>query len=144
MTTTRYHPAATSALDRVDSPTTCQCCGREGLKKTVKMTDGVAVVWMGTGCAAKAMGVGVSEYQRGAKAVQKVADDAERSEREAEHRADDAAWQAHLDALVPSLHGDRFRQIQSLGGFRVARASFEAVREATTDRRRSGDASNAH
>lgn len=44
-------------------PTTCACCGREGLQKTVKMTDGETVVWMGVGCAAKAAG-GARRYAR--------------------------------------------------------------------------------
>lgn len=111
------------AFDRVNGgPTTCQHCGREDLLRTVKMTDGAAVMWLGRGCAAKAMGVGLREYDRAAKAVQDEADAAERRAREAAWKAEDARWQAFLDARAPGL--DRFSQIQALGGYAAARAAF--------------------
>lgn len=124
--TLRFRPAATNAFDRTNNPTTCQCCGREDLKKTVKMTDGNAIVWMGTGCAAKAMGVGIKVYTAEARAVQKTADDAEALAREAERKAWDARWQAFLDARAPQLRGDRFLQIEALGGYSKANAEFVA------------------
>ena len=125
-TTIRFRPAATNAFDRLNNPTTCSCCGRENLKKTVKMTDGVAIAWMGTGCAAKAMGVGIKVYTAQAKQVQDAADDAERRARDVERLAQDAKWQAYLDARAPQLRGERFRQIEALGGYAKANAAFVA------------------
>ena len=45
-------------------PTTCGCCGREGLKKTVKVTNGEAVMFMGTGCALKACRMSDKVWQK--------------------------------------------------------------------------------
>jgi ribosomal protein L37AE/L43A len=117
-TTLRLRPAATSAQERANVPTTCQCCGREGLKRTVKMTDGAAVLWLGTGCAAKAMGVGIKEYQKAADAVQSEADKAA----QAAWRAEDARWGEFLTAAAGP--GQRFEQIARLGGGVAARARY--------------------
>lgn len=92
----------------------------------MKLTDGSAVVWFGRGCAAKAMGIGIREYEQQAKEMQKVADDAERCARDAAWKAEDGAWQAFLDARAPGL--DRFRQIESLGGYSAAQGLYKAAR----------------
>lgn len=117
--TTTYRPAGTSALERMNTPTTCGCCGREDLKATVKLagSDG-SIVWMGTGCAAKAMGVGIADFRTQAKAADKVIADAEAAARKAISDAADAAWGAFLDEHAGP--GDRFEQIQRLGGFGAA------------------------
>lgn len=137
--TTRFRPAPMNAFERLSSPTECQRCGRVELRRTVKVTDGDAVLWLGTGCAAKAMGVGLTEYHREAKAVQDAADAAERHARSVADRAQDAAWQAFLDRAAPPwrIESDfggrmagRFEQIKALGGMTAARAMFDAEREA--------------
>ena len=128
---TKLRPAATSAMERANVPTTCGCCGREGLKKTVKMTDGAACYWLGTGCAAKAMGVGIREYTAAANDVQDAADKAERESAELARRAEYAVFQAWLDGVTdPSLKGDRFRQLQAIGGMKVARERYAAATQA--------------
>jgi len=118
---TKWRPLGTSAQERMNNPTTCGCCGREGLKKTVKMGADGAVVWMGTGCAAKAAGVGISEF----KVQLAAADDAVLVAERAAWKAGDDAWQGFLDLSAPGL--DRFDQIQKLGGMKAARAAFQAA-----------------
>jgi hypothetical protein len=127
-TMTRFRPAATSAMERANVPSVCGCCGREELVKTVKVisADGT-IVWMGTGCAAKACGMGVKDFGRGMKRAQDAQDSAEKAAADAAHRAEDARWQAHLDAKCPALRGKRFEQLQALGGYRAARADYPAA-----------------
>lgn len=123
--TLRFWPAATDAFERMNNPATCQHCGREDLLRTVKMTDGVAVMWMGRGCAAKAMGVGLKEYTKAAKVVQDAWDKVERAKQEAAHREADNAWQAFLDGAAGP--GERFHQIERLGGYAAANAMYKAA-----------------
>ncbi len=137
--TARFRPAPMNAFERQSSPTECQHCGRVELRRTVKVTDGNAVLWLGTGCAAKAMGVGLTEYRREAKAVQDAAEAAEQNARDAADRARHAAWVAFLDRAAPPVtiqtdFGPRKasvgEQIKALGGMAAARALFDAEREA--------------
>ncbi len=119
-----FRPAATTALERASMPSTCGCCGREELKRTVKMTDGAAVVWMGVGCAAKGTGVSVREVNATARAAQNEADAAEAQVAEDHRRAEQARWQAHLDARSPECRGNVLAQIKALGGMTQARVGF--------------------
>lgn len=48
-----------------DEVTTCECCGRSGLKKTVVLTDGEREVRYGTECAARALKVSKREVESG-------------------------------------------------------------------------------
>lgn len=88
-------------------------------------------VWFGTGCAARAMGIGDREVraaredqqERERQNVAKLADE--------KRRAEDARWQAFLnqaagtDTDVRDWQGVcRFKQIQKLGGYAAARALF--------------------
>jgi hypothetical protein len=95
-TTIKLRPAATSALERASAHGTCECCGREEVK-LVKMTDGNAVVWIGRGCAAKSMGVGLTEFGREAREVQKAADKAEVAAKIAAHER--RIYAAHIARL---------------------------------------------
>lgn len=119
-----FRPAATSALERASMPSTCECCGREGLKRTVKMVSGDAVLWMGVGCAAKGTGVSVREINAAERAEQKTADDAERKAREIASNLEFARWQAHLNARCPEHRGSILVQIRTLGGMTLAREGF--------------------
>lgn len=105
-------------------PSTCECCGREGLKRTVKMTNGTAVMWMGVGCAAKGTGVSVREINAAEREVQSAADEEDRKTREIASRAAHARWQAHLDARCPEHRGNVFEQIRALGGMAQAREGY--------------------
>lgn len=128
-TTIRFRPAATSAMERANVPSTCQCCGREDLQKTVKVValDGSATLWMGRGCAAKACGMGVKDFGRTMKREQDAQDASDKAAEDASRRAEDARWQAFLDGRCPELRGNRFAQIQALGGAKVARAEYLAA-----------------
>jgi hypothetical protein len=47
-----YRVSNVSSFERMNAPTTCQHCGLENLKTTVKMVDPTGQsLWMGTGCA---------------------------------------------------------------------------------------------
>lgn len=118
-TAPRFRPCAASAFERASVPTVCGCCGREELVRTVKMTDGETVMWMGVGCAAKAMGVPARERGRAAARIQDAAEAIERAERDAKHMAELAAWSAFL--LRAAGPGERFEQIARLGGPAKAR-----------------------
>ena len=119
--------------ENLQSPDVCACCGRDGLKKTVKLInpDG-RVVWFGTGCAARAMGVRPLIARDAARAAEMTASEAARRERAAEEQADDARWQAFLDEVAPGAtvswdgRPNRFEQIERLGGYPAARAAYVA------------------
>jgi len=55
--TNAFRPVATNSFETFSMQTTCDCCGRENLKKTVKISDGKVVMWVGVGCAAKKCGM---------------------------------------------------------------------------------------
>lgn len=124
---TTFRPAATTALERASMPDSCQCCKRQGLKRTVKMTDGSSVMWMGVGCAAKGTGVSVREINAAERDVQRAADDVARAAAFASSHAELARWRAHLDARCPELRGKVFLQIQKLGGYAAAHAGYCAA-----------------
>jgi hypothetical protein len=119
-----YRFAQLSIGESLTSPTVCECCEREDLKRTVKLVspEGRAV-WFGTGCAARAMGIApklVRAAKRDAEATAVAEQDAIVR---AQRASVDAAWQAFLDATAGV--GERFSQIERLGGYKVARALFE-------------------
>jgi hypothetical protein len=124
----RFRVAAISGFERFNVPTTCQCCGREDLLKTVKVAslDDGAVMWMGRGCAAKACGMGIKEFGKALKTTQAAQDTREDQERREANAKEDARWQAFLDARCPEKRGDRFSQIQALGGYTVANTAYKA------------------
>lgn len=55
-----------------NSVTTCDCCGRDGLKVTVALWDAVEAqeVYFGTTCAARALSIGVKEVKHRADAAE--------------------------------------------------------------------------
>lgn len=118
------------------SPDVCDCCGREDLKKTVKLINPEGrVVWFGVGCAARAMGCKPLVVRHGRQDAIDALASAERRERYAIEQAEDDRWQAWLDSVVPALASkdpacrgaNRCRQIDALGGWTAARAGYKAV-----------------
>lgn len=95
----KFRPAATSAMERANVPSVCECCGREDLKKTVKVTNGETTLWMGTGCAAKACGIGIKEFGKALKEEQTRHDSAARAAKIAEWDAFFAAKRARQAAM---------------------------------------------
>ena len=92
-----FRPAATTALERASMPSTCECCGREELKRTVKMISGDTVMWMGVGCAAKGTGVSVREINAALTAAKKEQAAVEKKANEAASWARQAAVHAQRD-----------------------------------------------
>ncbi|MGN6108088.1 MAG: hypothetical protein ACTHU0_23475 [Kofleriaceae bacterium] len=122
-------------LGTTDDVTTCECCGRTNLKRTVAISiDDADPVHFGVTCAAKALSTTAKEVKLGAKRADDAKATAERAARDAAWAAENAAWQAFLDRKVPeyahSYMGgpDRHRQIAALGGYNAAREAF--IREA--------------
>ncbi len=120
--TKSYTPAGMSSLDRVNTPTECGCCGRQGLKTTVKMAapDG-GIVWMGTGCAAKAMGIDGPTFRD----VAREADATIERARQAAANAETDRWFAFLDSQVPGVAV--IEQIAALGGIAAAREAYKTA-----------------
>lgn len=116
-------------LGTTDEHDACDCCGRSNLKVyVVLMFEGACdAVFYGTSCAARALRMPAREV----KASAKNADDAARAERERiareERTVHDAHWQRFLDEHAPGKRGDRFLQIEALGGYGAARDMFVAA-----------------
>ena len=107
----------------------CECCGREELKKTVKLAGPSGTVRYGTGCAARALGLTGQEVTRRATAAQVEADAAAAKARDAEHVAAMGRWTAHLIARTGGLYRydrtpDVLGMITALGGMKAAREGF--------------------
>ena len=120
-----YRYAELGPMERLSSPDTCDCCGREGLKRTIKLISPAGrPVWFGCGCAAKAMGRSLKEVNKARKDAIDAARDAEWKAKQAASWAHDLRWQAFLDKHVPGK--ERIDQIQALGGMPTARAMFRA------------------
>lgn len=129
-TNVRYRIGATSAMERANVPSECSCCGREDLKKTVKLVPlaGGSPVWFGTGCAAKALGMGVPAFRKEAKRLQDEQDARDFAARAAADRRETEAWFAWLTARAGSAvvlyHGQLDVRATALA------AGFEGVIEA--------------
>lgn len=123
-------------LGNTDEVTSCDCCGRTGLKSTVALESEAAdggTVYYGVTCAARALGRTAKEVRSEARDADRAKAAAERAIRDAESRAHDAAWQSFLDELAGTgadvrdgLGVVRFKQIEKLGGFTAARERFAA------------------
>ena len=107
--------ATCTVLGNTDEVTTCDCCGRTDLKGTVALELDGETVYFGVVCAARKVGRDAKQIRREAKSADDAKAEAARRAREAAHAAAYAADQAKLDAAVPHLRGDRFRQIEVLG-----------------------------
>jgi len=69
-------------LGITDEVTTCECCGKSNLKRTVALDNGGGVVYYGTSCAARALGMKGKRYTaRNAEAL--ISDYNDREERRA-------------------------------------------------------------
>ena len=116
----------------------CDCCGRDNLKKTVKLLGPNGVVRYGTGCAAKALGLKSAEVTARATAAQKVADAAKAKAKDEADRAERARWFAFiadrhaavLGAPAPrNYRGDLevIAAVKALGGFAAVDAAYRAA-----------------
>lgn len=121
-------------LGTTDDVTTCDCCGRRGLKSTVVLNFSFkgsdAVVYYGIDCAARALGRSAKEIRKGTRAADDTKAKAEAVARAKAHAAYMAAWTTFLAVCAPGGH-DVFTRIEALGGMKAARAAFEASPYAT-------------
>lgn len=115
-----YRYAELARGEALQSPNVCDCCGREDLKRTIKLINPEGrSMWVGCGCAARLMGVEVKLVRKAKKAAEDRAYEAEQIAKQAANRLTDAAWQAFLDSQVPGQ--ERYDQIRTLGGMAKAR-----------------------
>ena len=112
-------------LGTTDEVTTCECCGKTGLKSTVAIeADGGAPMYFGITCAARALGRKVVEIKAGARAADRAAEEAASAARAKADSEARAPWFAFLAAR--GVGDDVFRRIGSLGGYAIARELFRA------------------
>lgn len=85
-----------------DEVTTCDCCGRPGLKKTIILVDDGCVSYFGSECAARALGRRrKADVEKIAAKAQAVVDQKEATRKfYAEFLADDARLKAAFDSAV--------------------------------------------
>ncbi len=115
-----YRFAELARGESLQSPSVCDCCGREDLKKTVKLINPEGrPVWYGVGCAARSMGTTTKTVRAAKRAAEVAAINAEQIARNTEWRLTDASWQAFLDRAAGP--GERYDQIRKLGGMAKAR-----------------------
>ena len=118
MNTTRY-------LGTTDEVTTCDCCGKSGLKKTVALYFGEGdVLHYGVTCAARSLQTTAAEVRASARRADEEAYRAKCAAEDAKRQAAFKIWSAWLEK---NGSGDCvFTRIQSLGGMPAARARFLA------------------
>lgn len=106
------------AIEVTDTHTTCDCCGKNGLKKTVVMSDGNDHWFYGTSCAAAAAGVKVTS--KSSNPVAAINDGFERQKRLQEAK-NVAQWDADET-------GEPHVVIKHNGTFKVLRAAAHAAK----------------
>lgn len=118
METARY-------LGTTDEVTTCDCCGKSGLKQTVALCFGEGeVLHYGVTCAARSLQTTAAEVRAGARRADEEAHLAKMAAQKAKSDAAFKIWSAWLEK---NGSGDCvFTRIQSLGGMPAARARFLA------------------
>jgi hypothetical protein len=112
-------------LGTTEEVTVCGCCGKENLKKTVAVSiDDTDPVFYGTDCAAQALKMGVKEVRRATRKADNDKADAKAQAVAIANQEEYQLFQSYLDVKVPSMKGARFLQLQLLGGYQVAHASY--------------------
>lgn len=114
MTTT-----APKILGTTDEVTTCDCCLRTELKKTVAIDFDGETAFFGTTCAAAFLTANFSatsekDVRSLARKVDEAKCEAARRARQAKNDAEFARQQAVLDRMFPALAGRRAEQFASL------------------------------
>ena len=126
-----FRYAALARGESLMSPDTCDCCGRTGLKKTIKLINPSGnPVWFGCGCAAKAMGIGIKIVDKARIEQVKTLADMERDEQIAIWKAENARFDAWLAATVGEFKDwsgmpNRIKQLEAAGGMIKARADYK-------------------
>lgn len=119
--------STTKFLGNTDDVTTCDCCGRANLKSTVALSiDDGEPVFYGVTCAAHALKMPAKDVRSESKRADLEKARKEAAAREERYRAESAPWFAFLAANGHG--GDNFLRIESLGGYKAARAAYERSR----------------
>jgi hypothetical protein len=116
----------------------CDCCGRDNLKKTVKLMGPNGVVRYGVGCAAKALGLKSTEVTARATAAQRVADAAAAKAKDEADRAERVRWFAFIAGHYAAVFGgpaprnykgdlEVIASVKALGGFATVTAAYRAA-----------------
>lgn len=112
-------------LGTTDEVSTCDCCGRQGLKSTVALQiDAAEPVYYGVVCASRALKQPAKTIRAAAKSADEAKATAERARINAEQAAKDAQfgdWLRDKTGLT-----ERFAQLEALGGMPKARALYNA------------------
>ena len=104
---------------------TCDCCGREDLKRAVALENGDgAVVYFGTSCAAQALQWTDKAVTAAAKKAHAEALEAAAAARRVQADLEFAAWRNWLGARTGGT--DIVAMVAQLGGWRAARAAYAA------------------
>lgn len=103
-----------------DEVSTCDCCGREGLKRVIALSEEGVVSYYGTTCASHLLKIPAKDVTKAAKSAQDEKDAAARRARQAERDAEYAAWTSFLFSATGI--DDVALAIQALGGYSAARA----------------------
>jgi len=109
-----------------DDVDTCECCGRDNLKRTVALRDldTGEVEFFGTTCAAHLLKMKATDLRSDARQVQRWKDEAARKARMEQARKDAAPWFRFLRESTDAT--EVADQIRELGGFAAARSKFAA------------------
>ncbi len=102
------------------------CCGKTGLKSTVALSinEGEAVYY-GVTCAARALKIEAKDVRKGARDADAAKLRAENAARAAKFDAETKPW--FLFLATNGKGTDNFSRIESLGGFKAARALYRAA-----------------
>ena len=101
-----------------DSVTTCDCCGRSDLKRTVALwaAEQGEEVYFGTSCASHALKMSAKEVKVNADLAQRAKDEAESAERNRQHDIGLAAWVAYLVRHTGGIYHCGELSISKMGG----------------------------
>lgn len=112
-------------LGTSDEVNACDCCGKADLKSTVALEVNGATVYYGVTCAANALRTSATAIRQGTKQADEAKAEVVRLAREKAEANEFSRWSSFCAA-----HGtgtDLFTRIQSLGGYKAAKALYAAV-----------------
>lgn len=98
--------------------TTCDCCGRTNLKKTVVLTNGETEVRYGTECAANALRIAKKDVEKELRRVERAASE-ERMRQDQIRR--NREWDEYA-AWLMATYGDTRSDLHRASAYRIALA----------------------
>ena len=110
-------------LGTTDEVTTCECCGRADLRRTVCLSDGRH---LGTECAARALSTTAAHVRNFALRVDHMTRALDAARRARAIEVEYLAWISFLTSRTGTI--DVIRAIEMMGGISAAHAAFEGSR----------------